>query len=217
MKNWILLTTFLVLGWSLQAQSQREELVDLLAQETCTCLEEKDPAELSAGNLEMTVGLCILNSFSEHADDFPDLDLDIGSTSAMEQLGEEIGFRMFNYCPGILMQLATEGGLLEEEGDEIQMVAPPPPPPPASMIQATGTLERIDGKEIATVILRNSSGDRESFIWLNAFPGAHVLLGQQSQWEGSSVTIYAVEVELYNPTKGSYETYHQITELILLD
>ena len=215
MKNWILLTALLLLGWSLQAQSQREELVDLLAQETCTCLEEKDPAELQAANLEMTVGLCILNSFSEHADDFPDLDLDIGSTSAMEQLGEEIGFRMFNYCPAILMQLATEGGMLEDDVDDIDMIAPPPPPP--SMIQTTGTLERIEGKELAMVVVRNSSGDRESFLWLEPFPGSHVLLGQQNQWEGSSVTIYAVEVELYNPTRGGYETYHQITELILLD
>lgn len=212
-KYFSLLTCLLFISFSVQAQDeQREAFVDVLAQATCECLDGKDPSEMEPSSIEMTVGLCIINAYTEHTDDYPDVNIDIGNTNEMERLGEEIGFRMFNYCPSLLMQLAMASeGLDESDMEDWDIEAP------SSEIQSTGTLVRVEGETLASVVIKNSEGEKEHYLWIEPFPGDE-LLGQESEtWKGKAVSIYAELIEIYDPATQTYEMKRVITEMVVLD
>ena len=212
-KYFSLLTCLLLIGFSMQAQDeQREAFVDVLAQETCECLDGKDPSEMDPSSIEMTVGLCIINAYTEHADDYPEVDINIGNTNEMERLGEEIGFRMFNYCPSLLMQLAMASeGLGEGDMEEWDIEAP------INEVQSTGTLVRVEGETVARIVIKNSEGEKEHYLWIEPFLGDEILRQESDTWKGKAVSIYAELIEVYDPSTQTYEMKRVITELVVLD
>lgn len=205
----------------LQAQDgSRAALVDLLAQETCTCLSDKEPSEVSRENLEMAVGLCILNSFSDHSDEFPDIELDLGNPRAMERLGEEIGFKMFNYCPSMLMQLAGASGELSDEEMEMmnELMMEPPPPPMDYSTSSNGTLVRIDAGEFSKITIKDAAtGEKITLLWLGQFSGDDILQQDSANWKGKSVAFSYDTIDVYNAEKGEYLPKNVIVSMIVLE
>ncbi|MEM8584522.1 MAG: hypothetical protein AAGF87_09650 [Bacteroidota bacterium] len=104
----------------LLAQEEREELLDELSQETCECMGDR---ELTMDNMEMVIGMCVLQASSDKTDQIESLlGFEMFDQADMYSLGEQVGMRMMMNCEpfqNLMMDAAENGGLedyLEQQG-----------------------------------------------------------------------------------------------------
>jgi hypothetical protein len=112
MKKFILL--LLLLSSSVYSQ---DAIIDIVAKETCECMSAKktDLTNSNLDELQMSLGLCMLNSYSEHSKEFDDSNkIDISDEEQMSVFGEKIAMKMINYCPDFIIGLGKIA-LAEEE------------------------------------------------------------------------------------------------------
>ena len=84
--------------------------MDSIAMAACNCLDKLDLESFSGNDLELQLGLCIVQAISEKEDllyramgeDF------ILDATTGEKLGQQIGFKMVTVCPDIFSALMVE-------------------------------------------------------------------------------------------------------------
>ncbi|MEM6395201.1 MAG: hypothetical protein AAF741_02555 [Bacteroidota bacterium] len=117
--KYLFFLAYLFLSTSLiQAQDAKEELLDQLGDETCECM---DGREITAENMEMVIGLCILQASNDKVDDIKSiLGYELFKEEDMVSLGEAMGMRMIFSCEILqtLMLDATEEGEIDDSFEE---------------------------------------------------------------------------------------------------
>ena len=165
------------------AISQDKDILDTVAVKSCSCIEESDWAENDRNDIEMTLGLCIIEAalpYKEEISRLYDIDfVDLGGASG-EKLGELVAIRMMNHCPDLMIQIGELIiGSMEEEEEEFYLSA-----------SGTITKENKDPFLILTVVDDNNT--EQKFIWLTDFPGSENLL----KLEKLKLALYNLEVQM---------------------
>jgi len=201
-----------------QKEQKEEEIYNLIAQETCDCMADKDVSKMKSADIEMQLGLCMLGSFTTHSAALGG-DVDISDSGKLEALGEKIGILMFGKCPQTLMAVATsmQGGtepmmeedlsaLLEESqdwdgGEEV-----------------SGAIVRMSNiSDVSYIVLKDEAGVEHELMWLRYFEGSELLFENPNASVGRKATIYWVPMEIYSPKTKDYAIRKEIRALTFVE
>ncbi|NUO02344.1 MAG: hypothetical protein HUU01_17195 [Saprospiraceae bacterium] len=202
---------------SKKEEQKQEEIYNLIAQETCDCMDGKDVSKMKSEDIEMQLGLCMLGSYSKHSKELG-IEADLGNSSAMEALGEKIGILMFGKCPQTLMAVA---GTLEEEPTVVE--------DPAGMgadevywedggEELTGAIVRVtNAGDVSYLVLKDEAGVEHELMWLRYFEGSEPLLENPDSGIGRKAIVYSVPMEVYSPKTRDYAVRKEIRALTFVE
>ncbi|MFD2890611.1 hypothetical protein ACFS5J_01100 [Flavobacterium chuncheonense] len=97
--------------FSLFGFSQNEVILDVIAKETCSCISERNInlENEDENQLTMELGLCMIQSYKNHIDEFSLAErLDMSNSTQMRAFGEKIGLKMVNHCPDFVLALGRK-------------------------------------------------------------------------------------------------------------
>ena len=145
-----------------------QDVMDKITIETCECIKAKnlDLEKVAPSELQMQLGLCMMQSYSNHKEKLPKskralLDND----EQMEKFGEEIGMKMITHCPDILMAIGKNEIQKNEESEVVE----------TQILSSTGQLieRKIDG--FLTIRIKEESGRINDFILVKNFDNAFLI------------------------------------------
>lgn len=185
---------------SFAAFSQSDEVYKTVAKETCECIGKKnyDYTKADRADVEMTLGLCMLESAQKNK-----LPIDISDTDAMTALGEKIGLLMVGVCSDVFQAFAkTEEAVEEiEEEDETEYFT------------TTGTIKSIEEKDFLYINLKDEAGKDYKFIWLYYFQGSDDFKADPKKLIGKKVEITYMLLEVLQPKSKVYYNLNIISGL----
>ena len=196
-----LLLLFLLASGSIFAQSlTKEQLIDKMSDVGCECAGKQ---EITKDNLEMTLGLCILEAMNKYE---KDVEIHYGKDvitdeKRMESLGYDMGLKMGAKCPTVfkLMMNDSNGEVAEEE-----VVAD---------LMISGKLTEIKSNQFLTFSVKESSGKSNNFLLLNSFENAFLLTDKVLK-ANDNVDVFYYESELFDPKAAKFVTYKIVTDII---
>ncbi|MDZ4678821.1 MAG: hypothetical protein SGI94_00180 [Saprospiraceae bacterium] len=198
-------------------EQKQEAIYNLIAQETCDCMADKDVSNMKSEDIEMNLGLCMLGSFSKHSGELGG-EADLSNDTAMEALGEKIGILMFGKCPQTLMAVATS---MQAESDPMLDDLPPMLEESAEWDgggELTGAIVRMSNTgDVSYLVLKDEAGVEHELMWLRYFDGSEPLLENPEAGIGRKAMIYWVPMEIYSPKTKDYAVRKEIRALTFVE
>lgn len=184
----------------LPAVMAQDEVLDKVADSTCSCVEELKPDGLDHDAIMMKIGLCMFAAAQpyekelkkKHKLDLSDLE------KGAEKLGELVGIRMAMKCPDQFNKLVQYA----EEPEEI--IAP-------AIAKVHGTITSVRDRQFSTIQIMDVSGRTIEFLRLEHFPNAELLTGAAAT--GVKGIFHFVARELFDPASGTYRTHNVLVGL----
>jgi hypothetical protein len=198
MKKIILL---LFITQSLFAQKlSKEQLVSKISEGTCECISKK---EVTRENLEMNLGICMLEDFSKYEKDIEKHygKNTISDKSKMETLGRDVGVQMAKKCPSFL-KLIMEN-LADEDDEDIYEEEP----------SITGSFFQIKSEQFITFSIKEASGRTVEFILLNNFDNSF-LLTENLLKTNDIVEVVYYELEMFDAKIKKFVTYKIVSDIL---
>lgn len=186
-----------LLGNQLQAQS--DELLDAIAQETCECFADKDLTGLSSDQVNMELGLCMMESLGKRPDAVEELDLDYSDQTAMQKFGEKIGAKMIIKCPNLMMKIVSAQQGQASGTSEVRT-------------EVSGVFQGVEGDDFAFLVLEGEDGTSYRLLWLGEFEGADLL----DTAKGKAVKVTFEEISCYSPAMKKYLKRKEVKSLEVL-
>ena len=180
-----------------------QDFIDLAAQEICECVQSKENDEKSRSQIELQIGICMMETISTHPKEFEEY-TNGKSLSELDfkNLGTEVGVRMVSYCP-LFFANFIKNESVEEVSNENS----------TELFTEKGVITSIKSNQFNMIHLKTEDGSLLTFIWLNDFEGAEILI--KNQYKNKPVTLYYDNYEFYNPKSKSYIKYRVIYGLEL--
>lgn len=176
-----------------------QNIYQKVAEHTCSCLGEKTPEELQAGNVEIQLGLCVMAGVYLHKEEFDQV---FGGKSLkeidMEKFGEDVGMEMLNICPQIFLNFVNTDD--DEEADD-----------DFSGIEL-GKITGIEKKQFNVVNLESGDGSILKFLWLWDFTGSEMLI--DGSYKDKWLNVVYSNVELYDAQKATYVVFKVIEAIV---
>jgi hypothetical protein len=180
----------------------KEELTDKMAEVGCECANKQ---EVTKENVEMTIGLCLLEAIKKYEKDVEKYYGKNVTTNdeKMEELGYDVGYKMGTKCPSIFMAMINES---DESGDEdyVEEV-------PDEMI--SGKLTEIKSEQFLTFSIKETSGKMNQFILLSSFENAFLLTDKVLK-TNDIIEVFYYELELFDAKLSKFVTYKVVTDII---
>jgi hypothetical protein len=196
MKKLIILNLFLFVAMSVSAQ---DDIHKKIAAETCDCVTKKNIDTSKRSEVEMALGLCMLQSIQANQ-----VDIEVSDEMAMSRFGEKVGLQMAPICPDLFKVFMTEDAFEEEEE-----------PQEVQTIQLTGKVKAIESGDLVYIVLKEDSGKEHKLLWLRYFSGSDDFKDDPKKLIGKKITISYQEIECYFPKLKGYYNAKEIVELTL--
>lgn len=177
----------------------KAELTDKMSDLGCECASKQ---EITKENMELTLGLCILEAINKYEKDVEKYygKNVVSSDKKMEELGYDIGLKMGAKCPTVFQFMMEDDATEAYEEEE-----------PDAMIE--GTLIEIKSEQFLTFSVKQASGKMDHFILLNNFENAFLVTDNVLK-TNDSVAVYYYEFELYDAKLAKFITFNVVTDLI---
>jgi hypothetical protein len=191
---------FLLISSTFTAQTV--DVYDIIAKETCSCIESKK-IEINAltneNQLNMALGLCMLESYNKHLNELPENERNnLGDDAKMEDMGKKIGIKMVTHCPDILMAIGQMEDDEESSKSKQQIIE--------------GKVIGIETKQFVTIKLKDKNNRVHNFLLLQYFDTASVYTDEKIK-PGTELIVGYTEVEMYDPEAKDFKYFKIITSL----
>ena len=180
----------------------KEQLISKISEGTCDCITKK---EITKENLEMTLGLCMLEDFNKYEKDIEKYygKNVISDESKMEALGRDVGIQMATKCPSFLKMVIDN--MDDEEDVEEEMIEEEP--------SMTGSFFQIKSEQFITFSIKESSGRTVEFILLNNFDNSF-LLTENLLKSNDIVEVVYYELEIFDAKIKKFVTYKIVSDIL---
>jgi len=178
-----------------------QEIIDVVTQEVCTCIETQKAkfSALPPDKLKVQLGLCMIGGYTAHKDKVMAAYGNVmENEEAMNKFGEDIGMKMITVCPETLMSIA---GAADTSGEITSS---------AEVLSIEGKVTEIKNEQFTTILVKDKNGRVYSFIVLNYFDSASLIIGDELK-KNASVAIKYSEVELYDNKAKEFRFYKVIS------
>lgn len=194
--------------FALQANAQ--DVIDKVADETCTCLEERSPAgKMESSQLEMVLGLCMLEAGGKYEDELEkEYGLKLNSVESMEKLGEVVGERMADSCDKFMEIIFAMMG--EEDSELMQELMQELDEEPGDE-GIIGKVISVTGEELLVIKIK-SAGKTQTFHVIGDFSGENVV-DKGDDLIGETVSIVFDENEIYSPKMKAFVSVKEIKKI----
>ena len=206
MKKTRLFLALIFLPITFFAQDNSVSILDRIAQETCDYMSKEEIAELEGEDLTIKLGLFIVNLYAVYTDELNEAGYNINFSddgNGAEVFGEKVGITMIKFCPEVLMALAESDAFADDEVEAVEE------------FYSEGTLMKLEGNEFSNIILEDTDGRIQKFLWFTNFVGSDKLIYSDSV-EGINVGITYKNIECYSPKLKEYIIRKEILEIIYL-
>jgi len=196
---------FLILLFSSSIFAQKltkEELTDKMSDVGCECANKQ---EITKANMELTLGLCLLEAINKYE---KDVEVYYGknitsSEIKMEELGYEIGLKMGSKCPSIFKFLMLETN--EKNNDVIDVKA--------LNEKVFGNLTEIKFDQFLTFSIKEQSGKMNQFLLLSSFDNAFLVTDKVLK-TNDTIEVHYYNLEVFDAKSFKYVTYKVVTDII---
>ncbi len=202
----IVLVVFGVVTVSAQ-QIDKEALLNVMAKETCECLEAKKDKIVDENKLKAETGFCIIASYTKHSEEAKTVFGSIFEDTKMaEKLGEEVAMKMITVCPetfkSVVETFMNEEAAAEEASTEVFTPS------------VIGKVVEVKTSDFITLVIVDASGRKHSLLVLTHFEGANLLI-ENTLKKNQSVEAKYFEQEFYDPKIKDYKYYKVLDYLVL--
>jgi hypothetical protein len=201
MKKFILIA--LLTSSSIFAQKlTKEELTDKMSDIGCECANKQ---EITKENMELTLGLCLLEAINKHEKDVEKYygKNVISSDKKMEELGYDIGLKMGAKCPSVFKFMMDD---FDESDDEeyVEEVLDE---------MVSGNLTEIKFDQFLTFSIKEQSGKMNQFLLLSSFDNAFLVTDKVLK-TNDTIEVYYYELEVFDAKLAKFVTYKVVTDII---
>lgn len=191
---------FFILMCFANAYSQSGGL-DLIAKETCECLDAKKVKEpnLSGDELKRDVGICIIKSYSDHKSELNSEEKEkFNDTDGMGKLGETVALKMLAFCPNMIMELGknSKDEIADDKEDAFIL----------------GEVIDIQSEQFITLQVKDQNGRKYSFLLLTYFDTAPLLTNNDIK-KKDKLKISYTEIELFDSKAKEFRYFKILTKL----
>jgi len=180
----------------------KEEVIELIAEDTCKCMQDhpEDFSEnVSLSKKEMSLGLCIINSFNVRK--AQSSELKDKSINDLDEVSEAVGISLVSKCGNtFLSSFSNEelGSMLNEENDNLP---PPPAPKNENDLQLEANLMSLNNDVISYIKVKDDFDKDHLFLINEQFEGFELL--KKSNY-GKDFKIYYKEIDLFDLSERKY-------------
>lgn len=185
---------FIVTFFSSFFAAAQEDVFKTVAKETCECLEKRTLDFTKRKEVEIALGLCMIESAQNN-----NMDLDMADGDAMRKLGEKVGLQMASICPKVFEAFIGD----DEETEE------------ATNISISGKIKSIEEGDFLYVNFKEDSGKEHKLIWLRYFSGSDEFQEDPKKLVGKRGTVTYQNIECYLPKAKIYYNNKEIIDLQL--
>jgi hypothetical protein len=172
----------------------QDDIYKTIATETCDCVSKRGIDTSKRNEVEIALGLCMLESIQSH-----DVDVQLTDEAAMTAFGEKVGLQMAPICPLLFSAFMAD----PQEEEEVLTLA--------------GKIKSIEMDEFLFVILKDDSGKEHKMLWFRYFSGSDDFKNDPKKLVGKNVTVVYENQECYFPKAKTYRDSKEIRELKLND
>ena len=159
---------FLLLVLIIANQSFSQDVMDKITNETCECIKSKnlDLEKVETNELHVQLGLCMMQAYSNHKEKLPkNKRVELDNDEQMEKFGQEIGMKMINYCPDILLAIGKNENKKNEDNIVEDVLS----------LSSTGVLIERKTDGFLTIRIKEESGRINDFILVKNFDNAFLI------------------------------------------
>lgn len=198
MKKLLLLSSLICIAVASYAQ---EDVYKTIATETCDCIKKKnfDYSKVSKGDVEMALGICMLESAKKNK-----VDVSVDNIEDMTALGQKVGMQMAPICPEVFQALvgSEDEAQVEEEDD-------------TEFFTLEGKISSVEERDFVYLNLKGSDGKDVKFIWLYYFGGSDDFKAAPKKLMGKQVSLTYIVLEVFNPKTKEYQSMNILSGLEL--
>lgn len=200
--------------------SYSQDYYDLMAKETCECVQAKnlDIKAIPYKELQVTLGSCMLPSFVKYKDKLDKSDqIEFSDREGMRKLGEKIGAKMITHCPDLMIKLGTEyikneenvanEAVAEKDQDKNVVIS--------DDLKLEGTYVETKTGDFISIFLKEKSGRTHQLLLLNFFDNAELITNGKLK-PNQKIEITYNEHEFYDPKLKDYKYYKVLYSLKIL-
>lgn len=195
---------FLILVLLCNAASYSQTVLEVIAKETCQCLEAKKAKEpnLSSADFKTEVGVCMIKSYTDHKSEFqPSEKVDFTDEKGMSKLGENVAIKMLQICPDMIIELGRST-IKEGKDDEAEKED-------ASL---SGEVIDIKWEQFVTLQLKDQTGRNYNFLLLDSFDTAPLLTNNEIKKKDKLKVSYT-EIELFDSKAKEFRYFKILTKI----
>lgn len=189
----------IILFFNFVAYSQ--DVLGIIAKETCQCLDDKKAKSESfkGQELKTAVGICMIKSYSDHISEFKgDERVKFDDKDGMRKLGQVVGVKMLETCPNMILELgkeATDEDAVEEEDPIL-----------------SGEVVDIKWEQFVTLQLKDKTGRNYNFLLLDSFDTASLLTNNEIK-KKDKLNVSYTEIELFDSKAKEFRYFKILTKL----
>jgi hypothetical protein len=202
----ILLLSLLFVSFTVFSQTKT---LDKIAKETCEYLQKDEVKKLNPKERTTKLGVFILSMYGKYQKKLKKEGIKIDLSKGREggrDFGQKVGIAMVQFCPDTLMAFANEDNANEDKEEDVVEEKE------SGSLVIEGNIVGIQGEEFSTLIISDTNGKTQKFIWISNFKGSDkLILGKDI--EGLKVEVSYKSIECYSPQLKEYISRKQITEI----
>lgn len=176
-----------------------QDILDSIAQKTCTCIDETD---FSKGqDVTSQLGLCMIEIAIPYQKELKkQYKIDIAKMNSRngKKLGELVGMRMAVTCPEKVLSIATGEDYTSPE---------PVVEPQQAFTKVSGVFNEMVKDQFVSIQVTDKDGRKYTFLWLDAFDNSYDLLKDTEQMKGKTVEVEYEELELFDHKISDYRRF----------
>lgn len=187
-----------------------QDMYDIIGKETCACLGTKklDYQKLDKKELQTQVGLCMIQSYTSHINEFKQEDkIQFDDQEGMRKMGEKVALKMLVNCPEIILELgkSTQKDIGDESEDELVVDEP-------ADVFIEGQVTAIKKDQFVSLLVKDKNGRAYSFLLLDYFESASVLTNNELKVK-DSVKVGYTEIELFDVATNEFKYFKILTDI----
>ncbi|MFK7750127.1 MAG: hypothetical protein AB8B65_17170 [Kordia sp.] len=188
-----------------QEEDSKQAVLDDITRDACDCITEKSSKKITKKQLEVQLGLCLINSYGKYKKRIDKyIEISLNDPDSLENLGQEIGLNMLTICPDTFMSFAQEY-IVDDLEAEVAVV-------PSKTDLVTGKVQKLTKDQFNMITFEGINKRKYKFLWLEYFEGQE-LLNDVKKLKKLKVTVTFESVEMYDPKMEDYRTYKVIRKI----
>ncbi|AXG71465.1 hypothetical protein KORDIASMS9_03722 [Kordia sp. SMS9] len=190
-----------------QDKDTKDKVLEDVTNDVCACISEKVDEGISQKDIEVQLGLCLINSygkFKARIDKYMNVSFD--DATSMEKFGQEIGMKMITVCPDTFMSFAKD--IIEEEVENYNASDETTP----VFTVVSGEAVKLVNDQFNVLSFKGTNKRMYKFLWLEYFEGQE-LLSDMKDLKKKQLEISFESIEMYDPKLKDYRTYKVLRKI----
>lgn len=194
--------------------SYSQEYMEKIAEGTCECITKKKIDLKKDEQLKLSLGLCMMESYSKYEHLVPKKErLDLSNSSQMRTFGEKLGMKMISYCPDFILALGRSE-LKKDQAAEINEDESSDESPISieedSFVE--GNFYSVSKENYLYLTLKESSGKSHQLYLINNFENSFLITDNVLK-PNDKIKVNYFETELYDVKLNKFLRTKVITDI----